>query len=1221
MPDSYPLYPSQTQSGQASGEINGRPDYGVLGLVIADRATGKYTLAASWKLPSDATSDKNDRRTTYMNITWTVYYETHTVSGHVSTTSLLRCDKTYNVWDQSQFTSHTFPFCNLDSTLTGRDSFNPGVLTPDGTASSSVYVKSVSVAVMCCNNFGSGPTEKVTWEPSVPAAPTVGAFSFDPATGKTSVKITAAADDSFAERRDTYYDLEVMAYRSGYDATNRVIHSVKGAFRGSEKTLTYDYPSFATLADGEYVKLTLLARSRGLAGNSPPVHKAFYLSPPAKPTMGAVEVSGKGHGGVVTVPVTVSYKKETHEGTTYTINPVSHMKLQRCFTSSKVASQIPATDEFSDVGSEDNGTCTALVANSVDLVPQPGQYVFVRVMAWRFDDPDVASMVRYSAYRRLDEFFVPVDATGAGDATCEVVVCRPGDDGESATVTVAWDRSSTEADDDADGTEVAWSEHVDAWESTDQPKTFDVEWGEAVTGSPQRWYNGSARTKTVEGSTVPSTYDDKWLRQSTLIVRGLDRGKRYWFRARRYKSVDNRRTQGAWCAARYADTLGEDEVAAKPASVTATLPTLLPWGRDLTVAWSHDGDAEQAGWKVRIGIWDASQGKWTRSEIAASGADDWRGVSIPWSVVEGYASTGVVWAYVGVTCGGAWTWSDKQSVAVALPPVVGVACADVTAQPMSMSLACDDPEAEVAIVVTSRGVAGETPDGTGGRQAEGDCVWSWAGTPAWGANRTWGQTEFYARAVAAASARVTELSQVEGYDVEGTEAHYEYECAVTERDALVARYPSSGTCREATVVAPPGLDLRDGGTHDVVVVATSPSTGLASEEAACAFAVAWAHQATPPSFAIEVAPYDETDEAGVREVGAMIVLDAPSANLTPFFSEPWSGSYWANSTGGIHSVSTRVGGGWLSVDAMGTAWRSESVRSTAISLQPSSTYTLLCEVSGLNPDEVRLKVDGAGVPDGAVSLVITEDGAHRATFETLATIPGSDLQISMSCYPQKSFSVRLSLYEGEYEGNYAPYTAPADRSGPDVYDVYRVTADGVMEAARGVPCGATVRDRHAPFGDGPLAYRVVTRTPDGDTAWADYPYELDVRTARIDWDGGWVDLPFGLSVNHQYSKDSEQRDHIGASLPEGYWGSSRRRTVTISADAIRALSAQDRRMLHELGRHMGPCLVRTPDGCCLEADMSVGGMPAKAASPIVAVSLSGVEIAPSGLFAAEVEEV
>lgn len=193
---------------------------------------------------------------------------------------------------------------------------------------------------------------------------------------------------------------------------------------------------------------------------------------------------------------------------------------------------------------------------------------------------------------------------------------------------------------------------------------------------------------------------------------------------------------------------------------------------------------------------------------------------------------------------------------------------------------------------------------------------------------------------------------------------------------------------------------------------------------------------------------------------------------------------------------------------------------------------------------------------------------------------------------------------------------PATATTTDTCDVLRVGTDGAVMIAEGVDPSAIVTDPYAPFGDGYTAYRVVTRTTDNDVDWLDVPYSMPLGVTRIDYGGEYIELPYNLKFDTgKYSKDFEQRQHLGQALPEGYWGGSHTRTLSISSALVRQLSADDRRKLHDLGRHMGPCLVRTPDGCCAYCDVTVDGMQVDARSSAVGVAVSCREIEPDGSYA------
>ena len=155
----------------------------------------------------------------------------------------------------------------------------------------------------------------------------------------------------------------------------------------------------------------------------------------------------------------------------------------------------------------------------------------------------------------------------------------------------------------------------------------------------------------------------------------------------------------------------------------------------------------------------------------------------------------------------------------------------------------------------------------------------------------------------------------------------------------------------------------------------------------------------------------------------------------------------------------------------------------------------------------------------------------------------------------------------------------------DELDLWRVSSDGHHMVASGLVPGAVVNDQYAPFGDGYTAYRVVSRTANGDVDWADFEYSHLLWLTRIDFGNSYIELPYNLQISHGYTKESEQRTHLGESLPRGYWGSTHGRTCTVSSSLVRRESINERSLIHELGCYMGPVFVRTPDGCCMEGEV------------------------------------
>lgn len=155
----------------------------------------------------------------------------------------------------------------------------------------------------------------------------------------------------------------------------------------------------------------------------------------------------------------------------------------------------------------------------------------------------------------------------------------------------------------------------------------------------------------------------------------------------------------------------------------------------------------------------------------------------------------------------------------------------------------------------------------------------------------------------------------------------------------------------------------------------------------------------------------------------------------------------------------------------------------------------------------------------------------------------------------------------------------------DVYDVYRVTPDGVTLIASDKQQTESVDDPYAPFGeDVSLAYRVSVRTADGMEEWRDYPYSLPCGLTRIDWLDGYLELPYNLQLTEGWEKDFEARRHLDGSI-DGYWNPGSQRTMAITTDLRKAWDEEVIRAVRQLAVHAGPCLVRTHTGLCFMANV------------------------------------
>lgn len=179
----------------------------------------------------------------------------------------------------------------------------------------------------------------------------------------------------------------------------------------------------------------------------------------------------------------------------------------------------------------------------------------------------------------------------------------------------------------------------------------------------------------------------------------------------------------------------------------------------------------------------------------------------------------------------------------------------------------------------------------------------------------------------------------------------------------------------------------------------------------------------------------------------------------------------------------------------------------------------------------------------------------------------------------------------------------------DVYDLYRVTPDGVSVAGVGLAFNRPYIDNYAPFSsDGPCSYRISVRTYDGDEAWGDYEYSMAGGKIRLDWGGSSLELPYNIELDDSFTKDFEPRKYLDGTV-NGHWNRAVQRNATASTQIVKGVDAEKAESLRAVAQHAGPVFVRMPDGCAYPADVSVGKVTRSYGSRAVDVSLTITQVA------------
>lgn len=184
---------------------------------------------------------------------------------------------------------------------------------------------------------------------------------------------------------------------------------------------------------------------------------------------------------------------------------------------------------------------------------------------------------------------------------------------------------------------------------------------------------------------------------------------------------------------------------------------------------------------------------------------------------------------------------------------------------------------------------------------------------------------------------------------------------------------------------------------------------------------------------------------------------------------------------------------------------------------------------------------------------------------------------------------------------------PPNSNDTDVYDIYRMTPDGVQLIGQSFPLSQITVDEYAPFGeDMTNSYRIAVRTADGDVAFTDFPYVLQGTGLRLDWAEGSVEYPYGVSIGDSYTKDVDIRQHLNGSVG-GYWNQGTKRKGTLNTDLIKIIQSADIERTRRLARYAGAVYVRTKEGTAFEADVQVTDLSLKNQA-IMSVAIDANEI-------------
>lgn len=741
---------------------------------------GKACIVASWGNPGDGLDKGNTHHYSGIDTTWTFK-----ASKNMSKKVVQQRGEGHAtgdiVWVRDK---------GIHDTVTvwyNRAKYHPRTLNR--------YLKSVTVDVTAFNSKGSAHTVATrNFQP--PRAPTISVPEHDPATGIITCEIKTNPGEDMYERYDTMYRIirQDSANRNNKYKKAQVVRDWRSSTSESFEA-SCDLSDESSLLYNQWVKVTFQAYSRGLAGNSKTVSRTYVYAFPPQATITEITRTGNADdGGSATGIVTIRIKTNTSAN-----QPVDTVKLYRyvntAVTSAASMGQIDLQYWDEVDGAEDNGSCTGFSDLVAEARPTAGLHTWYLVVSERHE------ILRRSVPVEAKCLYHKNDA--ATNDKVKFLSLTPNDT-TSVSMKLAWNN------DDTTTTEVSWSTHEDAWESTETPDTFKLTW---------------------EDDTPATGYDHS----ANLTIRGLEEGVPVFVRARRSIEEGDLVTHGPWCFP--AKELLPIIPSSTPSGPVLNAPSVVARGSGIALTWTFVGD-KQTAWQVMSGSGEGMKEVASGNDVASS-------CTIPADV---YGDDATITLRVRVTSGGDWTESEVSTVAIADAPDVAIdATSSLTAQPLSIRLTTTTPNASCVVRVSSEGTVTDAPLGTS-IQAEGDIVWAgvvnaedWTEvvTEDSGENEpsTGDDTE-------PSTGDNTEPSDDEtGGDTEpstGDDTEPSGDETPQEEEEEVTQY-------EATITLPLNVDFREGATYDIEATSTDPTTGLSSETAVSTFGVAWEHQAVCPS--------------------------------------------------------------------------------------------------------------------------------------------------------------------------------------------------------------------------------------------------------------------------------------------------------------------------------------------------------------------------------------
>lgn len=1096
----------------------------------------------------------------------------------------------------------------------------------------------VTFSVWGGNGSGKGPSISTTYRFGIPRKPTV-SWEYDPSNSKATVTVKTDEGKDNYERLDTMVRVTIRRQDGKVETLLAWAPTTR-----TEWTFKKDISSYTlNISSGKYVQIKCEAYSRGMAGASETVEAVRNIAWPVAATLGTVKCDKKTVTGRIEVPVkpggyTLELQLQRRHGEngnwedvsgatddwdckalydTYAdadpqpgeyiyyrvkttrdqYTQYSAIKRADCLYTAKpkvtcsatvgIVSTSPAksgtsatvvmgytdsttntgcelswSDDYNAWNSTEGPSTTTFTGNDTNRASTKyaksrtvtmsdltsGTTYYVRMRRYR----EVDGETLYSAYSSRASF----RTESATDDTCGIASVSCGSSGETATIVIGINEDNANT-----GTEITWSDHSSAWWSNEQPESLNATWGRAAYG---------------EGG---------WTYKQTTYLRGLVPGTTYYIRARRYLDAGGNTTYtpysktASFRTPKKADA--DPDLRCGLVSVTGGEDGV---SAEVVVGWSGDRDGCEVSWSTDPDAWQSS----IQPDTATFDWKDKARRSTAWSKTGTFylhgleeGTTYYVKARTYIELDGDTVWSDYTEDKSVTP----------FSSPKSVTLSAPAAVARGESIELYWTVEGEI------EQTE------------WRVHRVGYPKTSLASGTGSLchasipKSRYGSLTSISLYVEAG------YGGGLTESNAVtvgIADYPSCECACASILGAQPASFEFYTDDPTTALLATLRSDGIGytgpdGDHDQLEGDVVWTSGINPDWAEATWADTLLRTQLSAAVTAATMRLAAAKSSAT--FSATTdttvnaSKTYYQKSGSNYLPVTPDDGAnpsssGWYEIADEAKAAEVEAATSAvsdtqaALSAHPSNgicyMYATSLPILGTLRDGGSYTMSAqtvepvAGLASDISKCSIAIDWEHQAVDppKTVAVVPDKDAR-----------SVTITLVPTE------------DAAETDVYDIYRKLPSGYALVAYGLEMDAVVVDHFAPYGKkADLSYRICTRTADGDTSFADFPYTMDVATLRVDWQGGSVELPYNVGLSESRAKSFGSRKHVDGSVT-GRWDRAIEAKSSYSSDALTVTDNVVADAVRRLGDYSGACFVRDATGMAFQANVDVAELGKDYSSP------------------------